>query len=427
VLKRTRIVTLAMAIAVTLAAVAGASAKPNATVNLRLLYNNQGTVGMNILIANFERVYPNIHIDPTYVDGGALTQALIPQLAAGNGPDMFQMQPGFYTPVSPWALAKSGYLLDLTGAPWSKRILPTAKQWVFYKNKLYAWPMNLGPHGVAYNTDMFKQMGLKVPTTFSQLVALCPKIAAAGKIPIANGFAGSITTGIVMYQMFSAGFVYNLDKKWDSERIAKKTTFQTSPLWRRMFEAVTELKNANCFGPAPQGITLASAAQQFARGDAAMSMLAWAQMPGILAINPNLPYLFFNLPADKAANTTMSAAVSQSIGGYAKTQHPKEVKTFINFLAREKQSSLWSKVGGGVAPLDAQKGIFPAYAAPSIPAAKAGRLVVSLHKYLNPTLITGPSSISAQIVGIFSGQVTVDSALKTLDYLWDNPTATNAP
>jgi raffinose/stachyose/melibiose transport system substrate-binding protein len=421
-------ITFAAVLVAMLALVAGASAKPHATVTLRFIWNNSNGQAMNIMLANFERAYPNIHVEATYVDGGTpLQTTILSQLQAGNAADVFQMQPGFYTPLSPWAIAKSGYLLDLTGSPWQKRVLPSAKQWVWYKDKLYAWPMSLGPHGVAYNVDLFKQLGLKIPTTFAEFVSMCPKIAAAGKIPIANGFAGSNVTGIVMYQMFTAEFVYALDKQWDAERIAKKTTFQTSPLWRRAFQAVLDLKNAGCFGSAPQGVTIPAAAQQFARGDAAMSILAWAQMPGVLAINPSLNYSFFNMPADNAKNTVMSAAVSQTIGGYAKTAHPKEVRTFINFMARPKQSSLWAKVGGGVAPFDAAKGVFPSYAAPSIPAAKAGRLVVSLHKYLNPTLTLGPSGIANSIVGLFTGQVTVDSALKALDYLWDNPTATNAP
>jgi raffinose/stachyose/melibiose transport system substrate-binding protein len=425
--KTLRVGTVAALLAVLLTLASGASAKSNA-VTLRLLYNNTGSAAMNLLIANFERVNPNIHIEPTYVDGGTpLTTTLLTQLQAGNAPDVFQMQPGFFTPISPWTLGKAGYLLNLAGSPWQKRVLPSAKNWVTYQNKLYAWPLTLGPHGVAFNTDLFAQLGLKVPTTFSQFVAMCPKIKAAGKTPIANGFAGSIVTGIVMYQMFTAEFVYSIDKGFDQKRVAKKTTFASSPLWQRMMQAIVQLKDAGCFGPAPQGVSIPSATQQFARGDAAMSILAWAQMPGVLAVNPNLHYSFFNLPSDTASNTVMSAAVSQALGGYAKTQHPNEVKTFISFMARAKQSSLWAKVGGGVAPFDAVKGVFPAYAAPSIPAAKAGKIVVSLHTYLNPNLSIGTSGIAGQIIGLFSGQSTPDSALKALDYLWDNPTSTTAP
>jgi raffinose/stachyose/melibiose transport system substrate-binding protein len=428
VIRTGRIVAVAATIAAALVVgVTAGSAKPSETVTLRLLYNNIGTLAMNTVIANFERVYPDINVEPTYVDGGALTTSLLPQLAAGNAPDLFQTQPGFYTPPSPWALAKSGHLLNLTGSPWQKRVYGPAKQWVWFKDKLYAWPVTLGPHGVAYNVDLFKQLNLKSPKTFAEFVAMCPKITAAGKIPIANGFAGSITTGIVMYQMFSAAFVYNLDRKWDQKRINKQVTFQNSALWRRSLQAIVDLKNAGCFGPAPQGTTLASATQQFARGDAVMSILAYSQIGQAATANPNLNYRVFNLPADKAKDTTMSAAVSQSISIFAKTKHPKEAKTFLNFMARPKQSSLFSKINGGVAPFDAAKGLFPAYAVEAAPTAKAGKLVFSLHKYLNPTIILGPSGISAGIVGLFTGQKTVDQILKDQDYLWANPTATQAP
>ena len=64
-----------------------------------------------MLIANFERAYPNIEVDATFApNNAALYQLLTTQLAAGNAPDVFVTYPGCGTPISVCMLAKSGYL-----------------------------------------------------------------------------------------------------------------------------------------------------------------------------------------------------------------------------------------------------------------------------------------------------------------------------
>ena len=73
------------------------------------------------------------------------------------------------------------------GAPGSSASLSDARKYSSRQHKIYALPLGYNLQGLMYNTDLFASLGLKEPTTFNELLALCGKIRAAGKIPIAAG------------------------------------------------------------------------------------------------------------------------------------------------------------------------------------------------------------------------------------------------
>ena len=75
-------------------------------VTLSMLALPQAQAGLQVLVPNFERVYPNITVNVTYVPNAAvLYQLETTELAAGNGPDLLSTIPGCGTPVSICVLA----------------------------------------------------------------------------------------------------------------------------------------------------------------------------------------------------------------------------------------------------------------------------------------------------------------------------------
>jgi raffinose/stachyose/melibiose transport system substrate-binding protein len=73
-------------------------------------------------------------------------------------------------------------------------------------------------------------------------------------------------------------------------------------------------------------------------------------------------------------------------------------------------------VTAGVTPYDAARGIVPPLMAPLSPLFKAGRVMLSpTVSWPNPSLT---DQISADIVGLFTGQKTVDQALADVDAKW---------
>jgi raffinose/stachyose/melibiose transport system substrate-binding protein len=395
-------------------------------VTIKMIFNNSGQPAMETSIKAFQAANPNITINAQFVDGGSLAQALLPQIQAGNAPDLLQTQPG-PNPVSPTVLGDAGKLLDLSGEGWAQNIWKPADRWVRGTDKkVYGFLTSVGPHGIAYNPDLFSKAGVSIPKTFPELLATCKTLKDKGITPMVNGFAGSVTTGIVLGQILLAEYVYNVAPDFDAQRTAKQTTFANSKEWRSVFQTVADLKSNACFGKNAGAETIDSANQAFGNGKAAMSVLAFPQLGAFKAINPNLKYEVFNFPTADGQNQVVSAAISQALSISANSKHPAEAKKFLDFLAQPDQANAFADAGGGVSATDSADGKLPEYAAPMADVFSQGKVLLSTHDWPNPTLLVGQSGVAGSIVGIMTGQVTVDKALKNLDYLWDNPKATTA-
>src|SRR5919204_624224 len=105
-----------------------------------------------VLIANFERVYPNIKVEATYAPGNAAWYRLeTTELAAGNAPDLLGTNPGCGPPVSVCVLAKAGDLAPLVQEPWLKWSLPLVTSLGKYGPGLYAFEPTLNPWGIFTN------------------------------------------------------------------------------------------------------------------------------------------------------------------------------------------------------------------------------------------------------------------------------------
>jgi raffinose/stachyose/melibiose transport system substrate-binding protein len=102
--------------------------------------------------------------------------------AGGRVPDMLEMEwSGNYH-----AAVDAGTLRDLTkdiqtGFP---KFYATAMAQMRYKNKIFGIPMDLNTLTIAYNKDIFTKLGLTVPATLADLLAMVPKIKAAGLQPM---------------------------------------------------------------------------------------------------------------------------------------------------------------------------------------------------------------------------------------------------
>jgi raffinose/stachyose/melibiose transport system substrate-binding protein len=404
--------------------VGSAGAKSRATVSISLLVPTTQQPAFSILIPNFERVYPDIHVEVTYLASTTIPTVLLTQFQAGNAPDMFHMQSGRGNPSAVTPLGEAGRLLDLTGEVWAKRLTPYMRPAVTVNGRMYAYPYALYTNNVVYNVDQFKQYGLSVPTTFAQVLALCKKVSANGKIAFVQPF-GEVSSGALLAQQRAVQYVYSKYPNWNTLRAQGKMTFQTTPEWRRAFQSIVDMKDAGCFQPGAQGTSASQQFATFARGDAVETLLASTQYGNIPAANPNIKTKYYNLPGDTASQQALFINANM-VGIRKDTAHPTEAKLFIKFLSRPKQAALFAKVGGGNSYYDVIKGVLPEAMVNLRPLIKAGKVVWAPHTaWPNPAAPTYVYGNGVQ--GLFTGQRTVDDLLKTLDYMWDNPTATTGP
>jgi ABC-type glycerol-3-phosphate transport system substrate-binding protein len=152
-----------------------------------------------------------------------------------------------------------------------------------------------------------------------------------------------------------------------------------------------------------------------------MEFLSGGTINSVTSINPNIKYEMFQFPPDNTGkHTVASIGFSLSVGANAATKHPTEVKKFLDYAANANVDYAWATAAGSIAPLNAIKGLFPPYfAASAKPLAKAGKLTVNQSLQIpNPAFNT---AVINSVVGVITGQQTVDSALASLDKSWATP------
>ncbi len=417
-----KVLLIAMGVAAALVLGVAATAAPRETTTLKILLGTENRAQWDAMIGNFERQFPNVHIEASYVPGASYGALLLTQFQSGSAPDLITIQTGASTNFSVYALGSQGKLLALDGSPWIKRIYSTARKLVAVRNHVYGFPAGYNLLGLLYNPAVLSRLGLKVPTTFSALLAACQSAATQGTALISLGMA-TPATAIQLAGAMMDTFVYQQDPQWTLKRNQRKVTFATSPLWRRMLQGIVDMKDAKCFQPSPAGVSRPAAQAMFANGQVAMTPGATGDYGVIKSINPNVDMQVIAFPADSAKDSNPSITNGQLVIAVNKsTTYPKEARQFVDFIARPKQNSLFCKVGGCVAGDDLRKGIIPDYAKATISAVRSGKANYNAAAGW-PRIDKGlfiPNFIG-QVPGLFTGQRTVDQILAFMDELWDKP------
>ena len=82
--------------------------------------------------------------------------------------------------------------------------------------------------------------------------------------------------------------VLSPDPTWLDKRLAGKTTFATTPGWRRALQMVLDMKAANCFGPGVEAVGIPQMESQFASEQAIMMYTSPALDGPAKALNPKI-------------------------------------------------------------------------------------------------------------------------------------------
>ncbi len=146
----------------TLALAAGAAHAQTTLSFLTFTPGNEHLEAMEDLIADFEATHEGITVDYTFVPYGDYFVRLQTDFAAGNPPDVFELNfENFAT------FASRGALLDLDGFLTPERrdfFYGAALDAFAWQGNQYALPISFSTVVMFYNKDMFEAAGLDLPT-----------------------------------------------------------------------------------------------------------------------------------------------------------------------------------------------------------------------------------------------------------------------
>ncbi len=385
------------------------------TVTLSVFAVSTQKPGLEVLIANFERVYPDINVEVTYPPNRDQLQAT--QLAADSAPDVLSVSPGCFKAAAVCPYAKAGHLAPLVNKPWVRWGVPLVTSLDKYGHSLYAFSPQLALFGVMTNDDLFENLGLKVPQTFAQLLDLCRKAKAAGTVAMLTSADAQEVSNLLA--TLAVGTLYGKDRQWAGKQRAGKMTFQGTPGWHQALQEYIDMNDAGCFQPGFTGTTQASAHAQFAQGQGLMDITVSSNKGLIDAAGPKFSMSIHPFPSGAEPNQTANFINIQAgfgVNAHSNEQHQVAAQTFLDFMARPKQNALFTKINGGLSQYEFLHRQLPAFMAPYAS-------VIAQHQYVanpqqqwwNPSVL---AALQQDQIGLVTGQRSIDDILNAMDAAW---------
>jgi raffinose/stachyose/melibiose transport system substrate-binding protein len=388
-------------------------------VSISVIALAQAQPAYSVLIPNFERVYPNITINPTYA-GTTLQylQLTTTELAAGNGPDLIPTGVGCGSTIAVCDLAKEGYLAPLLREPWVKRSLRIVTSASKYGQGLFVFSPELEFEGLYTNDDMFKRLGLQVPQTFQQLLSVCTQAKADGTIPVLFPAEGA-TVPEHLVEDIALNTVYANDKRWNSELNAGTVSFEGTPGWHAALQELVDMNSAGCFEPGAAGLASIAADAEFAQGEALMYFNLDSHYGLIGAGDPHFTVSHRPFPAGDSPGQSivqLEIATGLAVNAHSSAANQAAAHLFVDFLARPAQDALYARLIGGFTQYQFLHGQLPTYLT-SFDSAVAN------HEYgTNPQIgwwnPDVANALNTESVGLLTGQTTIDEVLQAMDAAW---------
>jgi raffinose/stachyose/melibiose transport system substrate-binding protein len=303
--------TTAPAATTTPGASAGASAGPALSGTVRVLvHQNPPFVDfMNAYNTKFEAAHPGVKIDMAVVNANDLGTSTQTRLTANDVDviDIFSFSNGvqpYMKNVNPpgWqSLIDAGLLLDLSDQAFVKNYDPTSiADAGTYNGKVYS--VNLGRvgfSGIYYNKDLFAANNVTVPTTWSELVAACKTLTAAGVPCMTAGGKDGWPIFVGAYGLFGANYpdqAQLVQDLWEGK--VKYTDAAFVDLL-----AKTQIYNRDMMESGAAGLAADAAPGRFASGAVAMFPGGTWYGPAIEAAKPAFKWGYIPFPgSDNAAD-----------------------------------------------------------------------------------------------------------------------------
>jgi raffinose/stachyose/melibiose transport system substrate-binding protein len=389
-MRRTVITVIVVSLLVLLTVFAVDAQAAGKRVILNMLIDNQSAIdGIKGIIAAAEKKY-NITVTIDLRPGGAEGDNVVrTRLATGDMDDLC-----FYNSGSLFqALNPPQNFVDLTDEPFMSTVLDSFKSTVSVNGRVYGIPAHTAMGGGwFYNKKVYAQLGLKVPKSWSELLANCDKIKAAGKIAVIGSYKDDWTSQLILLADY-----FNVQAQYPNfatDYTAHKASFSSTPIAFRGFEKLQEIYKKGYMNKDLLATTYDVALKMLADGSGAhypMLTFALSNIRNIAADKLN-DIGFFAQPGDAATSNGltvwMPAGIYLNKGGTNVEAAKKWAAFYVSaeglaaFMEKQKPDGPFA-IRGAKLPADV-----PPAVTDMLPYFDSGRTAPAL-EFLSP--IKGPS------------------------------------
>ncbi|PIB24743.1 sugar ABC transporter substrate-binding protein [Amylibacter kogurei] len=306
------------------------------TLTIESWRNDDLAIWQEQIIPAFEAANPGIKIKFTPSAPAEYNAVLNSKLDAGSAGDLVTCRP-FDASL---ALYDAGHLANLSDLDGMNNFSDVAKSgWSTDDGSAtFCVPMASVIHGFIYNKDAFSEVGVEVPSTEAEFFAALEKIKEDGNyIPMAMGTNDQWEAATMGYNNIGPNY-------WKGEegRLALINGDQklTDPQWVAPFSQLA--KWGAYLGDGYEAQTYPDSQNIFTLGRAAIYPAGSWEISGFNNL-VDFEMGAFNPPVQAAGDTCyISDHTDIAIGMNAKTAHPEETKTFLNWVGSAEFAKIYA-------------------------------------------------------------------------------------
>jgi raffinose/stachyose/melibiose transport system substrate-binding protein len=372
------------------------------------------------LAKDYEAAHPGVTIKVNKINAESYGQTIQTQMAAGNGPDVLQVNSGSGQVGTVGQLQRANLLLPLTDSSFTSDIPEAERAGYDYNGKLYGVPSATSIDSVVWNDDLAKSSGVTVTATskLDDVMTQCGAVKSKGNSILA--LAGSIpaNTGITAVEI-ATSTVYGPNENWNKDRENGKTTFEKTQGWHQALQAIVDLNKAGCFQDGAAGAGFADLTNLASSGKAYGFMAPSGAVKSIEdAAGGHVKLIALGFPSPAGKNY-LSISSDIGLAGNAKTKSPKLVQDFIKFSVSPAEAKKFAEAQGTIpigGDLNASD-LLPQYQAVADQLTSKQYRTFAVDEWTKPQVY---NALGTGVTGLLTGQQTIDDVLKAMDAAWDS-------
>ena len=293
---------------------------------------------------NLEAAHPGLHVKITWYEKTGLDAALKTALPAGQGPDVFYLEPDQTQYIT------QGYIIPLDSlVDWSN-IYGWARQAWTHDGKTWALPQEAYTDELYYNKDLLAKLGFTLPDNgqFSQeqFVDIVKRARAQRITPIAQGVGDRPYPGAYI---LSEALLRKLGPDDYGKLLHGRLSFE-DPRVVEVFGWVKELASDGAYPRNFMTLKLGESHYYFYQqpGALMLPMGSWYTGRAFVPVDkggqpPEFPLGIMQFPAmnDGACNECKTLAVGASFAINAASQHKELAAAFLNAMSTPEMGKRW--------------------------------------------------------------------------------------
>ena len=316
-------------------------------VMITSLGDSDGGPFLREVMDNYQKLYPNVTLNPVECSMNDLYTTLITQATAGTLPDIFTMSEAYSANCAEMGMGVDN-LEELLGEDYMNGLLPIAVQNATIDGKLIYMPWQNNTTAMVYRKDLFEEKGLEVPKTWDEYLEVAKALTEDTDGDGTVDRYGSVLCGTRNDSAESRFQTFALTFGADFVTTDGSGTFTSgfdSDAFKKAMQTYVDLAVNDEVGPAGFVETGYSEAYQMIAADKACMFFSPSNvLGGIYTSNPDMRGKMgsFVLPTDEGVDPVTSfSSVGMTISSTSK--YPEVAADFLKYLTSVENSVAWNQ------------------------------------------------------------------------------------